>query len=83
MGDRFQLRSLTCSSLHTKEYKCKYFYLFFENLDKIILVIGPIHVSSYDDLDGQRYSESSLQSCFNAFIVVMKLVATVISFLVQ
>ena len=59
-----------------------YFY-FPEFLDKIVLVIGPMHVSLYGDLDGQRYSESLLQSCFNAFIVVIKLVATVTLFLVQ
>ena len=61
----------------------KLYFYFFEYLDKMVLVIGPMHVSSYGDLDGQRYSESSLQSCFNAFIVVIKLVATVTLSLVQ
>ena len=54
-------------------------FYFLESLDKIVLVIGPMHVSSYDVLDGHLYNASSLQSSFKALIVVMKLVATVTS----
>ena len=52
-------------------------------LDKIVLVIGPMHVSSNGVLDGHLYNESSLQSSFKALIVDMNLVATVTSFLEQ
>ena len=52
-------------------------FYFLESFDKTVLVIGPMHVSSYSALDGHLYNEISLQSSFKALIVVMKLVATV------